>query len=523
MASRDESHMQGYEALFEEDLERKYVCTVCLLVMKHAVQTSCGHRFCEACICRVANESGMCKCPVDNTWFDLYCDLFPDVAFQREILSLKVKCKHHHKGCTWTGELRDLEPHQLSDCQKWPVICPLCTSRPMNREDLPHHLDRKSGDCPNVIIQCPFQKYGCSFSGRRETMASHEKAAAHLHLSCMEQKILSQNKHISSLDNKIQQLVGQKAATKQVEQTGCRQATSDKEHVTSLADFSKEGSSSCEKFSLPTLVTLNVTAIRVGTFRTISVEPLLISDRGFKFFINGMAGTKTFHLYPHDIQQCLVYFCGEPNLMFFLTTQGCASGIQKDLGLVINADPTKPPLEHFNPSSTDLRHQMIMIVMKQLSAEVQLYFQRYMELFKSKVMPGDEAFFMELSKEEADDVYRQSTGIDRVQQGVSPTSVVSDLGYCLTDEGEQESRSSPLPIPVINTCGRGPPTFIGQPGMSGPSQQGIYAPMRHQVPWAPSYTHFVSRPLFSTNYGLPTGYYRPAMSSPAGCLRLQKF
>ncbi|XP_053384338.1 uncharacterized protein LOC123563068 isoform X2 [Mercenaria mercenaria] len=468
MASRDESHMQGYEALFEEDLERKYVCTVCLLVMKHAVQTSCGHRFCEACICRVANESGMCKCPVDNTWFDLYCDLFPDVAFQREILSLKVKCKHHHKGCTWTGELRDLE-------------------------------------------------------GRRETMASHEKAAAHLHLSCMEQKILSQNKHISSLDNKIQQLVGQKAATKQVEQTGCRQATSDKEHVTSLADFSKEGSSSCEKFSLPTLVTLNVTAIRVGTFRTISVEPLLISDRGFKFFINGMAGTKTFHLYPHDIQQCLVYFCGEPNLMFFLTTQGCASGIQKDLGLVINADPTKPPLEHFNPSSTDLRHQMIMIVMKQLSAEVQLYFQRYMELFKSKVMPGDEAFFMELSKEEADDVYRQSTGIDRVQQGVSPTSVVSDLGYCLTDEGEQESRSSPLPIPVINTCGRGPPTFIGQPGMSGPSQQGIYAPMRHQVPWAPSYTHFVSRPLFSTNYGLPTGYYRPAMSSPAGCLRLQKF
>ena len=44
----------GYEAVFVDDPERKYMCPVCLVVMKEAVQTSCGHRFCEVCIRKVA-------------------------------------------------------------------------------------------------------------------------------------------------------------------------------------------------------------------------------------------------------------------------------------------------------------------------------------------------------------------------------------------------------------------------------------------------------------------------------------
>ncbi|XP_053393661.1 TNF receptor-associated factor 6-B-like [Mercenaria mercenaria] len=206
MASVDaasQSGVSGYEAVFDEDPERKYVCPVCLTVMKDAVQTSCGHRFCETCIRKVANRSGMCKCPVDNTWFDTEFELFPDVAIRREILSLKVKCEQHHKDCSWTGELRDLESHmtlpvkgtfkpnarwkhQLLDCRKFPVVCSLCGKSRINREDISCHLNEKSGDCPRVIIPCPYQKYGCQFAGRREVMASHEKEAAHLHLTCME-------------------------------------------------------------------------------------------------------------------------------------------------------------------------------------------------------------------------------------------------------------------------------------------------------------------------------------------------
>ncbi|XP_053384329.1 TNF receptor-associated factor 6-like [Mercenaria mercenaria] len=265
MASVDaasQSGVPGYEAVFDADPERKYVCPVCLTVMKDAVQTSCGHRFCETCIRKVANRSGMCKCPVDNTWFDTEFELFPDVAIRREILSLKVKCEQHHKDCTWTGELRDLESHmtlceyievpceygcaensirrkdlsqhletcdlrpvscehcnssttsvdltkhQLLDCRKFPVVCSLCGKSRINREDISCHLNEKSGDCPRVIIPCPYQKYGCQFAGRREVMASHEKEAAHLHLTCMEQKVDSQDRQISSLDKTVQELIG---------------------------------------------------------------------------------------------------------------------------------------------------------------------------------------------------------------------------------------------------------------------------------------------------------------------------
>lgn len=58
MASSEPDGLQvveaGYEAEFEEEPDKKYVCPVCLIVMKDAVQTSCGHRFCQSCILKVS-------------------------------------------------------------------------------------------------------------------------------------------------------------------------------------------------------------------------------------------------------------------------------------------------------------------------------------------------------------------------------------------------------------------------------------------------------------------------------------
>ena len=34
---------------------------------------------------------------------------FPDMAWEREILSLRVKCKQSERGCDWTGQLRHYE------------------------------------------------------------------------------------------------------------------------------------------------------------------------------------------------------------------------------------------------------------------------------------------------------------------------------------------------------------------------------------------------------------------------------
>lgn len=41
---------QGYDVEFDPPLESKYECPICLMALREAVQTRCGHRFCKACI-----------------------------------------------------------------------------------------------------------------------------------------------------------------------------------------------------------------------------------------------------------------------------------------------------------------------------------------------------------------------------------------------------------------------------------------------------------------------------------------
>ena len=55
MAERNETEVrtQGYEALFHPEIDKKYMCPVCLGAMRDAMQTSCGHRFCRSCVLRL--------------------------------------------------------------------------------------------------------------------------------------------------------------------------------------------------------------------------------------------------------------------------------------------------------------------------------------------------------------------------------------------------------------------------------------------------------------------------------------
>ncbi|ESO89090.1 hypothetical protein LOTGIDRAFT_154170 [Lottia gigantea] len=231
-----ENRNHGYDAIFEPEVDKKYTCPVCLAVLRDAVQTHCGHRFCEVCITNVIGTRRAARCPVDNTWF--YCDgqLFEDIAIRREILSFAVKCYYFNEGCEWKGELRDYEEHieeciyrpvecthqcgasvlylnlsehldicprrpticahcqeniihvdmtkhQLLFCQKFPVSCTLCGKTGILRENIPTHVDTKTGDCPNTTILCCFQSVGCHFMDRRGLMSNHYSENMEEHLS----------------------------------------------------------------------------------------------------------------------------------------------------------------------------------------------------------------------------------------------------------------------------------------------------------------------------------------------------
>nr|5VNZ_A Chain A, TNF receptor-associated factor 6 [Danio rerio]5VNZ_D Chain D, TNF receptor-associated factor 6 [Danio rerio] len=103
---------QGYDVEFDPPLESKYECPICLMGLRSAVQTPCGHRFCDSCIRKSIRDTGQ-KCPVDNEVL-LEEQLFPDNFAKREILSLTVKCSNF--GCSEKMELRQLEKH-LSQCR----------------------------------------------------------------------------------------------------------------------------------------------------------------------------------------------------------------------------------------------------------------------------------------------------------------------------------------------------------------------------------------------------------------------
>ena len=109
------------EGDFVEDPPDDLVCPVCLLPCKdpHLI-SCCGRKLCLACITGI-QDSGLaevaCPCCRSNEY-----DIMRDKLVERRVLDLKVYCKHKEKGCTWAGELRDVELH-TEDCLHRVVSC----------------------------------------------------------------------------------------------------------------------------------------------------------------------------------------------------------------------------------------------------------------------------------------------------------------------------------------------------------------------------------------------------------------
>ncbi|XP_061466791.1 TNF receptor-associated factor 6 isoform X2 [Rhineura floridana] len=226
---------QGYDVEFDPPLESKYECPICLMALREAVQTPCGHRFCKACIVKSIRDAGH-KCPVDNETL-LEKQLFPDNFAKREILSLMVKCPN--KGCNQKMELRHLEDHQLhcgfasekcpqcqgifqknqlqdhmkQECPRRHVSCPNCaTCMPYEekevhdqmcllanvsceycntvliREQLPNHYDN---DCPTAPVPCTYSAFGCPEKMQRNELARHMQEFTQVHMRMMAQSLLS--------------------------------------------------------------------------------------------------------------------------------------------------------------------------------------------------------------------------------------------------------------------------------------------------------------------------------------------
>ncbi|MBN3309929.1 TNF receptor-associated factor 6 [Amia ocellicauda] len=229
------THTQGYDVEFDPPLESKYECPICLMALRAAVQTPCGHRFCRGCIEKSIKDAGQ-KCPVDNEVL-LEDQLFPDNFAKREILSLTVRCPN--QGCEHKMELRHLETH-VAQCMYATVDCPLChglvwksqlqehqnkecprrtitclncaspvvyednkyhelecplanvvcdyCSVEMIRDQLQYHCDM---DCPKAPVACTFSSFGCPEKMQRNNLAQHMQEYTQMHMRYMAESLRS--------------------------------------------------------------------------------------------------------------------------------------------------------------------------------------------------------------------------------------------------------------------------------------------------------------------------------------------
>ncbi|XP_015283800.1 PREDICTED: TNF receptor-associated factor 1-like, partial [Gekko japonicus] len=215
----------GYPlSLCEDGPEPKYLCSHCKSVLRRALQTVCGHRYCKACLAWIVrnHKNPVCQSckeeEPDNVDEETLLSIekaFSDAAINKEISELSVHCVV--AGCTWTGVMKAVEGHQ-STCEYARIPCHTGCGQEVMRKELAEHLQhecvsatlhsschQKVSDPKHQTLSaastdeddCRFSRIGCPFRGNRKERQEHEKSAAGMHLALLLQhaKQLKGNLH----------------------------------------------------------------------------------------------------------------------------------------------------------------------------------------------------------------------------------------------------------------------------------------------------------------------------------------
>ena len=169
-----------------------YKCPICFELLKDAYQTTCcGNHICSNCTEQLKCTPNV-KCPRcrhDN--FEANVDKF----FSRQLLNLEVYCYYHKEGCTWTGELRALEQHVTTNCNKGVIKSKYYNSQYADEAAVEEHLPI----CGEISIDCPNK---CSSSQYKRKDIQH-----HLETKCPLRVIVHSKGSIPYTANKIVQTV----------------------------------------------------------------------------------------------------------------------------------------------------------------------------------------------------------------------------------------------------------------------------------------------------------------------------
>ena len=153
----------GMDFSFVQPPPDDLICSICLLVQREPVLTSCcGNHFCNSCVQKVKLEQRPCPlCGSENftTMLDKY--------FSRKVNELEVACIHKNEGCLWQGRVSLLEKHvdpEKGDCKYMRIECPFFCGTILNYTDIEKHKNA----CHKRPYACKF----CGYKGVYEDMST---------------------------------------------------------------------------------------------------------------------------------------------------------------------------------------------------------------------------------------------------------------------------------------------------------------------------------------------------------------
>ncbi|XP_015767596.1 PREDICTED: TNF receptor-associated factor 3-like isoform X3 [Acropora digitifera] len=226
--------MPGYQLANcdKSKIDKKYFCSFCELLVREAMQTTCGHLYCFSCLGNLRDRvlPLVLVCLVDKQQLQEN-EVFADNFMRREVASIVVSCISTKEGCPWKGEVRHLEahtvgcdfqkvkcvhpecgilikktslPHHLknecefrvvtcelchsqvvfcklklhkeNECPAYPIICDKCEKARIPRGKMADHQNPILGDCEKIEGPCPFSQIGCS----KKEVLSHKEKKKHL-------------------------------------------------------------------------------------------------------------------------------------------------------------------------------------------------------------------------------------------------------------------------------------------------------------------------------------------------------
>ncbi|XP_070531729.1 TNF receptor-associated factor 2-like [Ptychodera flava] len=242
--------MPGYSKMvIRGGAQQKYLCVLCLLILKQPRQSLCGHRFCSSCIDDLIREARRYKCPIcsteDPTLEDsILCieTINPDYAIKREMRNLSAKCIN--EGCEWTGIFikyveheetcdyglitcfkqgcsekikrkdlnihlerncrmrviqcrycditliyKDFGDHMERDCPGAMVMCKFCDEA-VPRGKIQMHIDEQTGNCKRTRQACKFHELGCEEMIDRNRQREHSEESIHNHMELLSSKVV---------------------------------------------------------------------------------------------------------------------------------------------------------------------------------------------------------------------------------------------------------------------------------------------------------------------------------------------